>query len=47
MARQFGLAMWQAQGQLVALREQQAEATVTYHRRLAELERAVGGSPPR
>jgi outer membrane protein, heavy metal efflux system len=33
-----------AQRQLIGLRERQVEATIAYHRRLAELRRAVGGS---
>jgi outer membrane protein TolC len=33
-----------AQRQLIGLRERQIEATIAYHRRLAELRRAVGGS---
>ena len=33
----------QARRQLVTIYERQLEAVVAYHRRLAELERAVGG----
>ena len=35
-----------AQRQLVSIYEKQLDANVTYHRRLAELDRAVGGSVP-
>jgi outer membrane protein TolC len=36
----------QAQRQLVMIRERQLEANVSYHRRLAELDRVVGTTPP-
>ncbi len=41
------LRLLEAQRRRLALQERQAEAVVEYHRRLAELERAVGGPIPR
>jgi outer membrane protein TolC len=40
------LALLQAQQQLIMLRERQQETLADHHRRLAELERAVGGPLP-